>query len=95
VALVVLTLWFACALLALDDYSHASVIAWMGAPFNAVMLVLTVAIAAYHSQLGVQVVVEDYVQAPWLKVATLLLLNFVHVVFAAVGILAVLNVALA
>jgi len=95
VALVVLTLWFACALLALDDYSHASVIAWMGAPFNAVMLVLTVAIAAYHSQLGVQVVVEDYVQAPWLKVTTLLLLNFVHVAFAAVGILAVLNVALA
>ena len=94
VALVVLSLWLAYALLTLDDYSHASVMAWIGEPFSAVMLVLTVATAAYHSQLGVQVVVEDYVTEPWIKVATLLLLNFVHVALAALGIFAVLHVAL-
>ena len=48
-------------------------------PLNAVLLLLLVGTLVYHSQLGVQVVVEDYVDHHGLKIATMLLLNFVHV----------------
>ncbi len=35
--------------------------AWIAAPLNAVLLLLLIGTLVYHSQLGVQVVVEDYV----------------------------------
>ena len=93
VALVVLGLWFVAALLRLDDFSYALVTAWMAKPVNAVLLTLFVGTAVYHSLLGVQVVVEDYVSHHGAKVTTMVLLNFVHVVLAALGIFSVLKIA--
>ena len=46
-------------------------------PVNAVLLLLLIGTLVYHSQLGVQVVVEDYVHHHGLKIVTMLLLNFV------------------
>ena len=48
---------------------------------------------AWHSQLGVQVVVEDYVTGKGLKIVTMLVLNFLHVAFAVAGVFAVLRIA--
>ena len=93
VALVILALWFVGALVALGDFSHASVLSWMARPLNAVLLSLLVGTMVYHSQLGVQVVVEDYVNHPAAKIITMLLLNFVHVALAALGIFAILRIA--
>ena len=93
VALVILTLWFVGALVALGDFSHASVLTWLARPLNAVLLCLLVGTMVYHSQLGVQVVVEDYVNHHATKIITLLLLNFVHVALAALGIFAILRIA--
>ena len=93
VALVVLTLWFVSALLRMGDLGFPAVTAWMSSPFNAVLLSLLIATATYHSQLGVQVVVEDYVARHGTKVAVLLLLNFLHVVAGALGVFSVLRIA--
>lgn len=93
VALVPLTLWFLIALLGLPDHDYATVYAWIAAPLNSVLLVLLAGTLAYHSQLGVQVVVEDYIAHPGIKVAAMLLNNFIHVVLGALGIFAVLRIA--
>ena len=93
VALTVLALWFVASLLRFDSFGYGVVTAWMGEPLNAVLLSLLVLTTAYHSQLGVQVVVEDYVAHQGLKIVTMLLLNFMHVALAAVGLFAVLRVA--
>lgn len=93
VALVILGLWFVSALLRLDDLNYGAVVAWMSSPVNAVLLALLVGTTAYHSQLGVQVVVEDYVAHHGAKVAVLLLLNFLHVALGALGVFAVLRIA--
>lgn len=93
VALVILTLWFVSALLRMPDFGHATVIAWMGAPVHAVLLLLLVGTLIYHSQLGVQVVIEDYVHHHGMKIASMLLVTFIHVALAALGIFAVLRVA--
>jgi succinate dehydrogenase / fumarate reductase membrane anchor subunit len=50
-------------------------------------------VAAYHSQLGVQVVVEDYVNNTGMKTVTLVVLTFVHVLLAVAGVFAILKVA--
>lgn len=93
VALAILGLWFVITLLSLPDLSYAAVLDWMTAPLNAVLLMLLAGTIAYHSMLGVQVVVEDYVHHGGLKVATLVLLTFLHFALAAVAIFAVLRVA--
>jgi succinate dehydrogenase / fumarate reductase membrane anchor subunit len=54
------------------------------------LLVLTL---AYHSQLGIQIVVEDYVHATGFKIATLIVLTFLHIIVAAVGVFAVFKLA--
>lgn len=93
IALVPLSVWFVVSLLALPSLGHATVIAWMGQSWTALLLILLVLTAAWHSQLGLRVIVEDYVHHPGGKTLTLVLLAFLHVLIAAAGVFAVLKVA--
>jgi succinate dehydrogenase / fumarate reductase membrane anchor subunit len=92
-ALVPLSIWFLVSLLALPAHDHVTVIAWMGQSWTALLLILLVLIASWHSQLGLTVIIEDYVHAAGTKTLTLVLLNFAHVLLAAAGTFAVLRVA--
>lgn len=93
VALVPLGAWFVVALVRLPDLGYATLRAWLAQPAHAVLMLLVVALAAYHSRLGVQVVVEDYVHARGRKLAALLVNDYAHVVVAAAGLYAILRVA--
>jgi succinate dehydrogenase / fumarate reductase, membrane anchor subunit len=93
VALVLLGLWFVTVLLRMPTFQYEFVVAWIAMPLNAVLLLLLIGTLVYHSQLGVQVVVEDYVHHHGLKVATMMLLTFAHVAVAALAIFAVLRIA--
>lgn len=94
VALVPLTVWFVVSVLSLPSLDHATVSAWVGQLWTAVFLVLLILAAAWHSQLGVRVVVEDYVHGSGMKTLVLALATFFHVLAAVAGVLAVLKVAL-
>jgi succinate dehydrogenase / fumarate reductase membrane anchor subunit len=93
IALVPLTVWFAVALLSLPLLDHATVILWMKQSWNSLFLILLVLVATYHSQLGVQVVVEDYIPDAGVKTLTLVVLTFVHALLAVAGVFAILKVA--
>jgi succinate dehydrogenase / fumarate reductase membrane anchor subunit len=93
-ALVPLSVWLIIALLRLPLADYAGVSAWIGAGLNPVLLGLFVLLACWHSHLGVQVVVEDYVHAAAVKTATLLLSSAVHLLLTAAGLYAVLRIAL-
>ena len=93
-ALVPLSIWFLVSLLALPSFDHATVAAWMAQSWTALLLMLFVLIATWHSQLGVRVVVEDYVHGAGLKTLTLVTVSFAHLLLGAAGVFAVLKVAL-
>ena len=93
VALVPLTVWFVVSLLALPSLGHATIVAWMSQSWTALLLIVFVLVAAWHSQLGVRVVVEDYVHGVGAKTLTLVLVSFAHVLIAVAGVFAVLKVA--
>lgn len=91
VALALLGAWFAVCLLGLDLGDRAAILEWMERPLNAALLSLLVLSAAWHSQLGVRVIVEDYVHGG-LKIPLLVALQFLHVLAGAVGLLSVLQI---
>jgi succinate dehydrogenase / fumarate reductase membrane anchor subunit len=93
VALVPLSIWFVVSLLALPALDHATVIAWMGQSWTALLLIVLVLVATWHSQLGVRVVVEDYVHGTGAKTLTLVVVGFAHILIGAAGVFAVLRVA--
>ena len=90
-ALAILGLWFAFSLATMSSYSHANAAAFIGSPLNAVLLLLLSVTMAYHSFLGVQVVIEDYVHSHGLKVFALVLSRFAHVFLAAAAVFAILK----
>ena len=91
VALALLGAWFAVSLVTMDGFSYADSVAFIGKSPNAVLLMLLCVTMAYHSYLGVQVVIEDYVHSHGLKLASLILSRFAHIVFAAVGVYSILR----
>jgi succinate dehydrogenase / fumarate reductase, membrane anchor subunit len=93
IALVPLTIWFTVSLASLQSLDHVTVIAWMAQSWTALLLVLLVLVATYHSQLGLRVVVEDYVHNTGLRTVTLVTLTFVHAFLAVAGVFAILKVA--
>ena len=93
VALIPLTLWFFFSLLLLPELDYLTVHAWLSVPMCSFLAVLLVAVLTYHSYLGTQVVVEDYVHANGAKLFLLLLLRFAYVLCGGAGIFAILRIA--
>jgi len=93
-ALIVLVLWAVYSALKLSALSYPSTVAWLQSPFNAVPTALLIGVGAYHMQLGMRTIIEDYI-ARRFTLGLLLVLNlFACWIIAAVGILSVLKVAL-
>ena len=61
IAMLPLGFWFLYMLLNLPALDHATVTAWIADPLQAFLLLLFGLCALWHSAIGVQVVVEDYV----------------------------------
>lgn len=71
IALVPLTVWFVISVLTLLGAEQPTVVAWAGRPVNTVLLLALVIMTFHHMQLGLQVVIDDYVKASHLAVTLL------------------------
>ena len=67
--------------------------AWLAQPLVAVLMTLFAMNIFYHLRLGLQVLVEDYVQGHGSKFVTMLLINFAVIFLAAVSVFSILKVA--
>jgi succinate dehydrogenase / fumarate reductase membrane anchor subunit len=94
VALVPLVLWFVIAVIGLVGADRTAVIAWVKSPMPAVFLILLLVATFYHTALGLQVVIEDYVHGEGLRLGTLMVMRFLCIVLALRGVIAVLMMAL-
>ncbi len=90
--LAVLGIWFVGSLTTLNGFAHADAAAFIAAPLNSILLSLLCVTLAYHSHLGVQVVVDDYVHAPKLNRASIIASRIFHLFLAVVAVYALLGV---
>jgi succinate dehydrogenase / fumarate reductase membrane anchor subunit len=91
VALVPLSVWFVASIVSLAGADYLTTARWMGSPLVAVLLICLLIAMFRHAQLGLRVVVEDYVHHEGAKVAMLLVINGVLAVLAIGSILSVLK----
>ncbi|HIJ63749.1 MAG TPA: succinate dehydrogenase, hydrophobic membrane anchor protein [Rhodospirillaceae bacterium] len=94
IALVPLSFWFVYSVVSLagQDYGHFR--AWLGQPGNLTMMVLVIFAVFHHGQLGMQVVIEDYVHDEKTMFTSLIVMKFAAVLMAVFSVVAVLRIAL-
>lgn len=93
-ALVPLSLWFVVSLLCVFDDSHAAIVAWVSAPYVTVLLIALSIASFWHLQLGLQVVIEDYVHTAWKQIVLQVCLRIGAALGALIAIVSVLKISL-
>jgi len=94
VALVPLSLWAIYAGLKIAPLGYDGAVAFLQSPLNAVLAVLLIAVSVSHMDMGMRVIIEDYIHKPISKIVLMLLSTGVSWTFGALGIVSVLKVAL-
>ncbi len=67
--------------------------AWVAHPVNAIALILFIFLSVYHMVIGMQVIVEDYIEKAGTKIGLLILNTFIGLALAVTGGFAVLYIA--
>jgi succinate dehydrogenase / fumarate reductase membrane anchor subunit len=93
-ALVPLTLWFIFSVIHLSGATHQVVIEWLQAPLTLGLMLALIVATFHHLQLGVQVVIEDYVHDEGVKMGAVLAVKALCVLLALVCIVSVLKIGL-
>ena len=94
IALVPLTLWFLCAVVRMIGATRDDVVFWMAGPLPIVLMIALVIATFHHLQLGLQVVIEDYVDNDWLRIGSILLVKGLSLLLALACIVSVLRLGL-
>lgn len=92
IVMVFVGVWFAVALLCLNSFEYGIVHAFVAQPLNGGLLVLLATTMAYHSYLGVEVVIDDYVHAQGLHAAAMLASRVAHILLTLVSLYAIYRV---
>lgn len=94
VALVPLLIWFVASVCAMAGADYGAVREWVATPLVSVLLVLLAIATFHHAQLGLQVVLEDYVHTEWLKIACIALVKFAAIGLALATVFSIVKIAL-
>lgn len=94
-ALIALGIYFLWLVVSLVGADSATARALVAEPCNAVLISAFLIAMFWHSQLGLQVVIEDYVKTPWLALTSQLLLKFICALAALASVFAVIRIAVA
>ena len=93
VALIPLTLWFTSSIIAHTGSDYVTVIVWLRTPLAAILMILFLIALFYHTALGLQVVIEDYVHSAT-KFAAVIAVRLGCCALATAGVVAILRIAL-
>ncbi|RXR07034.1 succinate dehydrogenase, hydrophobic membrane anchor protein [Pseudoxanthomonas composti] len=93
-ALVVLAIWFLVFVVSLIGADFETARVAVAKPWNAILLVGMLVAMFWHAQIGLQVVLEDYVHNTLLALALQTTVKFIAVVGAIASIFAVVRIAL-
>ena len=91
IALVPLSLWVVGSMINLLNADYSKMVEWVGGNFNPVLLILFIVCTFYHAQLGLRVIIEDYVHSEALKMVSLTTVKLSAILLGACSAFAVLR----
>lgn len=94
VALALLSPWFIWAAASTLTGGYEATLAWVRQPWNAVAFALFMAVSFHHMQLGMRVIIEDYIHKHGTKTVLLLANLFLCTGLTAASVFAILKVSL-
>ena len=89
IALVPLTIWFVSLIAFMKSSNYETAIETVSNPLNATLFLLLIIATFWHAQLGLQVVIEDYIANKMTRMTLIIITKFI---FAIIGVLSVLSV---
>lgn len=92
---IVLGLWLAGSLALLTNRSYDGMMEWLAQPISAVAMALFIVSTFWHARLGLQVLIEDYVEDSAMRFAVFAVLNFLAFGGAALGLFFILQIVMA
>ncbi|KAF1718034.1 succinate dehydrogenase, hydrophobic membrane anchor protein [Pseudoxanthomonas yeongjuensis] len=94
IALVFLACWFVYFVVGLMHADYLTATDAVARPWNAMLLIAFLVAMFWHAQLGVQVVIEDYVHSHGLALTAQIAVRFVCILGALASVFAVVRIAL-
>lgn len=93
--LVALGIWFVVLVLSMVHGDYASIRHRIGHPANATLMILFVTLAAWHTELGLRNIYDDYIQKHWLRFWSVVITRFTLILLTVLTLLSILRLALA
>ena len=93
VALIPLTLWFGYVMIGLTGTNEVTMVQFLAHPWNALLMAAFAVTALYHTSLGLQVVIDDYVHTSGMKIFLLVLVRFAVIAIIATCVFALIRIA--
>ena len=93
VALVPLYLWFVFSIVSMVGADYAAVVDWIKNPIVTVLLITMLIATFHHAQLGMRVIIEDYVDNDFYKVTLVTFTKFIAFLAAVATVVAVIRIA--
>ncbi|MFK8011323.1 MAG: succinate dehydrogenase, hydrophobic membrane anchor protein [Marinicellaceae bacterium] len=84
VFMIPLGLWFVYSLMSMETITVDALIMWLGNPIPALLMTLWTITVVYHASLGLQVIIEDYINNKKLALTMLVLVKFAMVIMLVV-----------
>lgn len=91
ILIALLMVWIVMAILHLAGADYATARGFLSQPLNAGLSLVSLLAIIYHAQLGMQVVIEDYIHTPWLEISLQLIVKFACLAAAVTAVLVILN----
>ena len=92
--LVPLTLWGLWSGWTLSGAGYDGALEWFRSPVNAVLLAITLLVSVWHMNMGLKVIVDDYIHKPSSRAALLVLIGALCLLLAAAGVFFIVRLAL-
>ncbi|MDP1913206.1 succinate dehydrogenase, hydrophobic membrane anchor protein [Brevundimonas sp.] len=89
-----LTLWGLWSGFTLSGGGYDGARDWFASPVNAVLLAVTLAVSLWHMNMGLKVIVDDYIHKPVSRTALLGLIGLLCLIVAAAGVFFIVRLAL-
>jgi succinate dehydrogenase / fumarate reductase membrane anchor subunit len=94
IALVPLSLWFIVSVLHLLGAPHDAMVDWISGPWTIVLMIALVVATFHHAQLGLQVVIEDYIHHDAARLASLIAVKGAAILLGMACVVSVLKLGL-